>query len=189
MMATVDGNEVVLQTQLAPFTGTYTVLVGGDMARLGTYPGVPGGEFAPSRTSRTAGRPITTPTSAQAINGSSIAIGAGDQLAVVGRSGDADVYSFELAAGQTVSAGLKLWQSIPSFGPHTDYVENPALSVALGDVNNDGVLDMVNSNDYSLEFLCAAGYRRRHLRALRVTSGTGPFRGRRPCRRQWRRQP
>ena len=101
--------------------------------------------------------------SAQAIDGSSIAVGAGDQLAVVGRSGDADVYSFELTAGQVVNAGLKAWQSIPPFGPRADYGEYTPGFVVLGDINNDSNVDMVSSSYYGGNF------------SVRLGAGDGTF--------------
>ncbi len=126
-------------------TGPYIIRVSGDVDSLGTF-AVSLVVNAALENESHGGLSNSDPTTAQAIDGSSIAVGAGNQLSVVGRSGDADVYSIQLTAGQTVSAGLKLWQPISVYGPRSDYDEYTPTSVALGDVNNDGIPDMVDTS-------------------------------------------
>ena len=80
------GNEVVLQTQSVKYTDTYTILVGGDSGSLGTY-AVSLVVNAALEDESHGGPSNNDPATAQAIDGSSIAVGAGEQLAVLGRSG------------------------------------------------------------------------------------------------------
>jgi hypothetical protein len=152
------GSEVVLQTRPAGSTGAYTIRVGGVSGSTGAY-AVSLVVNAALENESHGGPSNNDPAAAQAIDGSSISVGAGDQLAVLGRSRDPDVYSFQVAAGQnvSVSAGLKTWESVPTYGPRTDYGENYPSSVALGDVNGDGILDMVSADYYGWDFTVRLG--------------------------------
>ena len=85
--------------------------------------------------------------------------------AVLGLSGDTDVYSFQLEAGQALSADLVFQDTTgpPVFGPRTDYSEYLPVWVALGDVNDDDKLDMVDASYYG-------GYL-----SVRLGNGDGTF--------------
>ena len=64
-------------------------------------------------------------------------------------SGDDDVYSFNLAAGQSLTAALSFDTPLTSlYGPRTDYFMYSPFTVVLGDVNNDGHLDMVTPSGF-----------------------------------------
>ena len=148
--ATAAGQEAVLQTVAITAADTYTITVGGAAGSAGPYAltlilnaavelepiGVPGNN---------------TVAEAQNIDGSFIDLLKGaTRGAVLGFSGDTDVYSLELQAGQALSADLVFHDATSSqvFGPRTDLFEDSPVWVALGDVNNDGALDMVVGSYY-----------------------------------------
>ena len=110
---------------------------------------------------------------------------------MVGRSGDTDIYSFHVDAGESVSAGLKFWTAAQPYGPRTDYADYTPASVALGDVNNDGKLDMVDASIYGWDFRTRLGNGDGTFNPSPNSytgSGRLPEQGR-PRRRQQRRQP
>ncbi|MFO0892785.1 MAG: FG-GAP-like repeat-containing protein [Isosphaeraceae bacterium] len=140
------GGAVLLQTVPIGSAGTYTVTIGGS--------GSPGG-YSVGLTLNAAleeeahgGGANNRPDSAQSIEGSFIPLAGGaDRGAVRGVSGDDDVYSFHLAAGQSLTAALAFDQPLATFyGPPTGYFADWPNSIALGDVDNDNHLDMVTAS-------------------------------------------
>ena len=144
------GQTAIVQTVPITSADTYTITIGG---AAGTA-----GQFALTAILNAAieTEPIGVPANntvadAQNMDASFIDLFKGATRGVVmGASGDTDVYSFQLQAGQALSADLVFYDATPPqvFGPRTDLYEYTPVWVTLGDVNNDGKLDMVAGSYY-----------------------------------------
>jgi hypothetical protein len=147
------GKRAVLQTAAAATAGTYTVVVGGAGGTVGNYT-VEVLVNAALEAESNDGPSNNTPATAQDLNPAFLTVNttaaSADRAGVVGVSGDADVYSFSLAAGQSTSlalGGSGAGATVGQLGDRTDYsgLDGPT-SVAYGDFNRDGKLDMVATN-------------------------------------------
>jgi FG-GAP-like repeat/Bacterial pre-peptidase C-terminal domain/FG-GAP repeat len=149
--ATADpGNEAILQTVPIATAGTYTITLGGAAGTTGLFTAAVTLNAAVELESH-GGPSNETPTAAQNIDPSFIALLKGaSRGAVLGTSGNTDVYSFTLQAGHALSADLVFPGGAPAqtFGARTDYSEYAPAWVALGDINNDGNLDMVDGSSF-----------------------------------------
>ena len=147
--APAPGSEAVFQATLIPGAGTYRITVG-SASGLGLY-SVQLILNAVVEEEAHGGTVNNDPTSAQSIEGSFIElVNASYRGAVRGVSGDDDVYAFDLAAGQSLTAVLAFDTPLTGlYGPRTDYYMYSPWTVALGDVNNDDHLDMVTSSGFN----------------------------------------
>ncbi len=154
LLATATGvypdNAVLLQTVPVVAAGTYTVRVTGDAGTVGVY------SIGLMLNAALEEEPFGGPANNDALSAQSIAssfiplIAGADRGAVRGISGDDDVYSFSLEAGQSLAVVLDFDAPMTSFfGPRTDYSMSAPWSEALGDVNNDGHLDIVTSSGFN----------------------------------------
>jgi hypothetical protein len=142
------GIEAILQTVPTSMAGTYTITLGGAAGTTGLFTATVTLNAAVELESH-GGPSNDSPGAAQDIDGSFIGLLKGaSRGAVLGGTGNNDVYSLTLQAGQTLTADLVFHGAAPAqiFGASSDYDEYAPSSVALGDVNNDGHLDMVDSS-------------------------------------------
>jgi hypothetical protein len=145
--------EAVLQTvptTNSAGTGLYTIVVSGASGTVGYYT-VHTILNAALQGATHGGPSDSTPATAQDIMGSSIPLGNGaDRLAVQGTyPGYNDVYSFHLAAGQSVSVSAKYAPPAdPVLGSYTEY-DTSGNAVAFGDLTGNGRLDMVADDNTS----------------------------------------
>ncbi|MCU0707694.1 MAG: S8 family serine peptidase [Pirellula sp.] len=141
-------SHTILQTVRVSNPGIYTVRIGGVGGSAGPY------SFevtlnAALEEEAYGSLANNELSAAQSIEASFIPLATGaERGAVRGVSGDDDFYSFDLAAGQSLTASISFDSSFPSF-VRTDYYMGSPWSVEFGDVNNDGNLDMVTSNGFS----------------------------------------
>jgi hypothetical protein len=148
------GNRAVLQTAPVTAAGTYTITVGGAGGTIGNYT-VQAFLNAALESESNSGPSNNTPATAQDLNPSFLtlqtSLASATRGAVVGQfGGDDDVYSFSLAAGQSASLAMSPSSTNPNlstFGGLTNFpgADGPT-SVAYGDFNRDGNLDMVVAN-------------------------------------------
>ncbi len=159
--AQASGQVAILQSVAINTAGTYTITMGGASGTAGPY--------ALSLILNAAAESDATNDSvadAQNIDGSFIdLINGATRGAVVGLAGDTDVYAFQLQAGRALSADLVFHDTSPPqiLGSRVDLYEYAPISVTLGDVNNDGKLDMVDASAYG-------GYL-----SVRLGNGDGTF--------------
>jgi hypothetical protein len=141
------GGEVLLQTVPAAAAGSYSVVISSADGSLGSY-AVGLTLNAALEEEPHGGASNNEPGTAQSIEGSFLPpAGDSQRGAVRGVSGDDDVYSFELAVGQSLTAGLAFDTPLTGvYGPRTDYYSYGVVDVALGDVNGDGIPDMVTAS-------------------------------------------
>jgi hypothetical protein len=147
------GAGVVLQTvptTNSAGTGVYTIVVSGASDTVGYYT-VHAILNAALQNATHGGPSDSTPATAQDITESSIPLGNGaDRLAVQGTyPGYNDLYSFHLAAGQSVSVAAKYAPPAnPVLGSYTEYATS-GNAVAFGDLTGNGKLDMVADDNTS----------------------------------------
>jgi subtilisin family serine protease len=143
------GSDALLQATPAATAGTYTVTVGGAKGTTGGYT-VQVFVNTAVQAAAHGGPSDSTPATAQPLDPSFVPLGASaDRGAIRGTfAGGSDFTSFQLNAGQTVSAGLHLFgQPLPLFGtPATFDTGGPSsepVAVVTGDLRGNGITDMV----------------------------------------------
>ena len=141
-------SHVLLQTLPANDAGIYTIRVGGDSGTAGLYSFelTVNAAFEEEAHGGPANNDLDL---AESIEGSFIPLMNGaERGAVLGFSGDDDVYAFDLAENQLLTAAVAFDTPLTSlYGPRSDYSTDNAIAVALGDVNSDSIADMVSASN------------------------------------------
>jgi len=170
-----DGQTAILQTVPVLATGTYTIRVAaaGDEAGLYTVRAIVNAAVEEESVGAGSNNEIAT---AQDIDSSFIDVAPSETRgAVIGRSGDDDVYSFHLDAGDSARLGLVGRGAYPPPLGTISYVDTGAyylLNEAAGDLNGDSYADLVVTSS-GLSIMLGNGDGTFRAPVL-IVPGTGP---------------
>ncbi len=147
------GRTAPLQTIPTTTGGTYTIVVGGAGNTTGTYT-VQVILNAAAEASTYGGPSNNTRATAQDLSPSFITLqtpqASASCAAVAGQfQGNDNFYSFNLAAGQTITAGMKAFNTGTLYSGSTTYPGTLAHDVVYGDFSGNGLLDMAVLNAVS----------------------------------------